>query len=837
MPDPALSIRLYRWLLRIFPATFHDRYAGAMESAFRDELAETSGIGGLTLLWIRLLADLARSIPVQIAREAIQDGTHALRLWSLNPWHTGFAIAALAVGIGGATGGFSVVHTLFLSSLPFHEPDRLASFHPNEFIPPHDSSTEFHRWQRQSTYLMSAALVEEKDVNLGGAHEAIRAHAARVSWNFFATLGAPAALGRAFVLGEDSPGQNNVAVISYGLWQQLFAGGPAALNSTVHVDGKPLTIIGVAPSGFDYPRDTVLWQPAHYSAGNNGWATVARLKPGLSWAEARAGFDADVARHSPNRGRSADPLPRMRSLRDSLLGSSGAASLMLMAGVVLVLTIACTNVANLLMARIAGRTAELSIRSALGASRTRLIQQLLTECLMLSVAGGLAGLLLAAGIASIAARVQPPPLAALSYSILDGRILAFSLAVSIVTGLLSGAFPVLSLGHFRAFATAGRSLTAVQVALTIVLLTASLSAGRAFVQLMDKDRGFDPRGIVTVNVSLEGTSYEAGKRQLVYFEEALARLRSLPGVRSASATEFLPLYSTGFVGGRFGVDGNPASRGSTMIPTMADYIRTMGGRMLQGRDFTDAEVRSGARVALVNERFAVAFGGANEVLGRQLTIGRTAGWKIVGIAAGMEFETDPSLANSNQVFVPAERPGGFFSTFVARTDGRAEDHVAAIREAIRSVDFQVPVFGAKTMERRLNDFYVQPRAYRTAVRLFAACAALLSLIGMFGIVTHAVVQRNREMGLRMALGATPAQVRGMLLRQNLTVIAGGAVPGVVGAFLSGRFFEHLIPGASQVGFAASASLAVPLAAAASITIWIATRRIPRLDIMQVMKTD
>jgi predicted permease len=759
-------------------------------------------------------------------------------------------IAALAIGIGATTGGFSVVNTLLLSSLPFHEPERLASFHPNEFIPPHDNSKQFHDWREQSTYLANAALVEENDVNIGVAHEAVRVHAASASWNLFTVLGTPAALGRTFQPGEDTLDSNEVAVIGYGLWQQLFGGDRSAMGSSIRVNGKPLTIIGVTPPGFDYPRDTVLWLPAKFSEGNNGWTTVARLKPGVTWPQARAAFEVDVNRLSsaPVRLDPSSPGPKIRSLREALTGSVASASLMLMAGMALILLIACTNVANLLMARITDRTSELSIRSALGASRGRLKRQLLTECLILCTVSTLAGLLVAAGITSVAAKVQPLPLSAMSYSLLDVRVLAFSLTISVLTGLLFGVLPFFSIDQVYIFGARGfgrtrrsrvlsQFLTEAQVALTIILLTASLSIGRAFFQLMAADRGFDVKGIVTVNVSLDGTTHQTNKQRLQYFEEVLARIRNLPGVRSASATEFLPLYATGFVGGRFGVDGRRANRGSTMVPTLADYFQTMGGRILEGREFTGAEVAAGSRVAVVNERFAAEFGGPREVLGRQLTFGPGNGWKIIGVVRGMEFETDSSLAHSNQVFVPAESPGGFFSTFVARVDGRADNHLTAIREAIRSVDPSVPVFGVKTMEQRLTDFFIRPRAYRTAVWMFAGFAVLLALIGIYGIVSHSVAERTQEMGLRMTLGATPAQVRGMLLTQSLSVIVVGAVLGVVGASAVGRSLGSLIPEAMPVGLATSMALAISLSAAATFTIWFATRRIAEFDIMRMLRAE
>jgi MacB-like periplasmic core domain len=310
MRDTPLSSKLYRWLLRLYPAGFLENYAGPMKTAFRDELAESSGFWALATLWIRLLADLAISIPVQLSREVSQDIRHTLRLWASRPWHTGFAIAALAIGIGASTGVFSVVNTLLLRSLPFHEPSRLASLHPQEFIPPHDSAKQFHEWREQSTYLADAALVEETDANLGGARNSVRAHVAQASWNFFSTLGTQPIVGRAFMPEEDTPGRNAIAVIGYGLWQQLFVGDRRALGSTVRIDDNPLTIIGVAPPGFDYPGGAVLWKAGAFAPGNNGWETVARLKPGITWPQAHAAFDAEVDRLSPNT-QSAGPGPRL----------------------------------------------------------------------------------------------------------------------------------------------------------------------------------------------------------------------------------------------------------------------------------------------------------------------------------------------------------------------------------------------------------------------------------------------------------------------------------------------------------------------------------------------
>jgi putative ABC transport system permease protein len=804
-----------------------------------------------------------------------QDLKYTLRLWSVRPWHTGFAIAALAIGIGANTGVFSVVNALLLRPLPFREPDRLALLHA--FIPPHDSANQFHDWRQHSAYLADAAIFEEFDANLGsvnpgGTRIGNRVHVAQTSWNFFSVLGAQPVLGTGFASDEDVdgtgwglPGPNAAAVISYGLWQQLFAGDPKVLGSMIQLDGNALTVVGVAPPGFDYPGKAVLWKPAAFSPGNNGWGTVVRLKSGIPWPQERAGFAVEAERLSPKQGGIDNSQARasITSLQDGLAGPVKNASLMFMAAVVLVLLIACTNVANLLLARTTDRGTELSIRSALGASRARLMRQLLTECLLLSLVATLAGLLIAFWIASFAAKIEPPPLGAQSYSIFDGQVLAFTLAVSVLTTLALGVLPALvfpslvlpslsvgrshALGSRSSSGTRGprlirqglvrQSLIAAQVMLTMILLASSVCLGRAFVHLMRIDRGYDVQAVVTVAVSLDGTAHQLDKRQLPYFEEALDRIRRLPGVRSASETDFLPLYASAFVGGPFGLDGRPAKLNSTLVPVLSGYFQTMGAQILYGREFTEAEVGSGVKVAVVNERFAARFGAPQDALNRQLTIEGDAPRKIVGVVKGMNYETDPTLADSNQVFLPSETPGSFFSTFVVRVDGRAEDRLAEIRDTIQSVDPQVPVFGVKTMQQRLDEVFAAPKFYRTAVWIFAAFAVLLAVIGIYGIVSYAVVQRTQEMGVRMALGTTPARLRGMLLQQGLLMVAAGALPGIAGAQLTSRFLASLMEGARPIGLAASSGVVFFFTLVASASIWSATRRIASLDIMAILRSE
>jgi putative ABC transport system permease protein len=847
MPDDPLSLRLYRKLLKLYPAGFRDQYAAAMERAFRDELAEGAGIA----LWLRLLVDLAVSVPAQFAREVAQDARHTLRLWAARPWHTGFAILALAIGIGANTGVFSVVNALLLRSLPFRDPERLASF--QLFFPPHDTARHFHDWRTHSEYLSDAAMWETGDVNLGGSGEWRRARVAQTSWNFFQLLGTQPVLGRTFAPNEEAegsgwgtPGPNAVAVIGYGLWQSLYGGDARALGSTIRLDGNPLTVIGVAPPGFDYPDQTVIWKPAAYSENNYGWITIGRLKPGITWVRARFEVVADGYRVWPASRRAPRSNPSsLAPLRDELAGPIKNASLVLMGCVLLVLLIACTNVANLLTARTADRTAELSIRSALGASRARLCQQLLTECVLLSLAAAVAGLFVAIATVSITTKLQPAPLAAQTYSILDGRVLSFAIGVSVLSGLLFGILPSLYAGRVHTFGTRSSTdtrrsravrelLVAAQVMLTIVLLTASISVGRAFVHLMNVDRGFDRSGVITAMVSLIGTPRETDASRLMYCQEALDRIRRLPGVRSASTTQTLPIDAKGGMGGPLGLDGRPGTSNSAVIPVMPDYFRAMGGQILAGREFTEADMQSNASVAIVSDVFAREYGQPAELIGRLVGSGNYLR-RIVGVVKFMDYMTE--CCGYKQVFLLSLTPGWPRTAFVVRVTGPTEDHIARIRATLQSVDPQVPVFDVKTMDERMADQFARPQFYKTAVLFFAAFAVLLATIGIYGIVSYTVARRTHEMGVRMALGTTAERLRGALLGQGLIPIAAGAVPGIALAILSGRVLESLVEGAKSVDAAAYAGSVLFIAAIAAVGIWIATRPVARLDIVEILRTE
>jgi putative ABC transport system permease protein len=846
-------LRLYRFLLRLYPAAFREEYASAMERDFQQELAEARN--GMTVfwLWMQLLFDLAMSLPVQLAIEMGRDSRHALRLWAKRPWYTGFAVAALSMAIGANAGVFSVVNALLLRELPFRDPAHLAA--AVHFIPPHESVAQFDSWRQHSNYLEDAALYEDGDLNLGDSQRMLRAHVAVTSSNFFSLLGAKPLIGRTF-----APGDQSAAVISYALWQVLYAGGEQVLGKTIRLNGlqphpdEQLTIIGVMPAAFEYPASTVLWKSAEYTRGNNGWATIGRLKSGVGWTRAREAFAADVHQLEPHRQFRASWIPMLTPLQDELAGHLKSGSLLLMAVVLLILLIACANLANLMLARTAERQQELCIRSAVGASRGRLIQQILTECLLLALVSAGLGSIVAVWATSLASKAQPAALPLQVYTILDFRVLAFMIGLAVISAVLFGLLPALSVGRAHLFLARGSAefrdmrmmrslLVSLQVALTIVLLTSSVSVERALSHELQMDRGFSANGVVTASVALDGTSRNKSGLRLHYFEEVLDRLRHLPGVRSASATEFLPLLSGKFLGGPYSFDGHRSApgTGTSVIPIMADYFRASGGHVLYGREFNDAEVRSNANVVLVNETFARVWLRPREAVGHMVKGPDGTERTIVGVVRNLDFMgqyiAEVTDIDFPETFIPAHDPGGFDSTFVARVDGRPEDHVAAMRAELEATDRGVPVYSVETMQQRMDRAFVRPRFYRTALAFFAAFALLLALIGTYGVVSYAVSQRTHEIGVKLALGTTALSLRARFVGQGLRPVAIGTLGGIACAAATGKLLTRLVEGATVFNIATYALAAIAICLIAAASIWVATRRIAALDVMEILRAE
>jgi len=849
----SFSLRLYRLLLKLYPVRFREEYSGPLQRQFRDDYADVRGGSGLVRFWGRTLLDFVRSMPEQLACELAQDARLTVRLWRRRPLHTFFVVSVLAIGIGANTGVFSVLNALLLRSLPFNEPDRLAYLHQS--VAPWEAGA-FHAWRQESSYLADAAsFIITSEVNAEASGEGTRMRLTQASSNFFSLLGVQPARGRLFAPGEDVPGSDAVAVIGHGLWQRLFGGGPGAVGSSIRVNGAPLTVIGIAPPGFDYPERTDVWSPTRFDPERIPKTvsaiisiTIGRLKPRLTWAQARQAFEVEVYRRSPEM-LTADPAnrPALVPLQEQLAGHVRQASVILMVGVGLLLLLACANVANVFMARTVARSNELTIRTALGASRARLTQQLLTETVLLSAVATAAGLVLAFWTAGFASSTEPARISSQSYTILDWRVLTFAITLSFVTALLFGVGPALYVNRLESpnssrNATAGerqartrKVLIGAQIAVTIVLLTSSLALGRAFLSLLRVDNGYEFQSVATMNVSLAGTGYDTDVRAASYYDEVFPRLRHLPGVISVGATESLPLSVEGFMGGSdFTIDGigNPSL--TAVISVAPGYFAAIGGEVLHGREFAPEDLKRSELLAVVSEEFARYFGDPSTVVGKFVSSRTWPARRVVGVVRGMRY-TGPMFNPASMVYWLSESPRAV--TIVAKVNGPARDRIAMIRDAVRSVDPRVPVFDVKTMDERLDAALARPRLYTTATVFFGGLALLVAMIGIYGILSYLVVQRTREMGIRLALGATPARLRATLLGRTFVIVAIGVAIGGAAAAALARYLQSLVPGADAL-VPESCALAVTVTVlVAASAIWLATRHIVRLNTADVLRAE
>ncbi len=846
-----ISPRLYQLLVRLYPAEFRERYGTSLERDFKDEYAEVNGAARVARFWARIALDLCRSVPAQLSREIGQDSRHALRLWRRRPLHTAFTVAVLAIAIGANTGVFSVLNALVLRSLPFEDPERLASLYM--FPAPLRSVTEFHDWRQKSAYLAGAAVYSSLEVNsdLVENGRASRLRLTETSSNFFDLFGRPPIRGRGFAAGEDTPGREPIAVIANGVWRQQFGGDSRALGATIRLNGVPVTIVGVAPPGFDYPSATAVWTPTVFDfpripkAGVVFRFSVGRIKPDLTWAQARDAFNAEARHRDPKRFKIASlEQPALLPFQQSLAGPVRQASFVLMGGVALLLLMACANTANFMLGRTLSRANELTIRMVLGASRGRVTQQLLTETVLLSTIAAFVGVIVAIWVTRVATVVQPPSLASQAYSLLDWRVLGFAITVAFASGILFGIGPALYAiragvpASSRTVTTTKRrsrmrnALVAAQIAVTIVLVAGSLVLGRAFLSLLTVNHGYDIKSLATMSVSFAGTEYQNGDRARAYIDEVSRRVRQIPGVRSVSATEFLPLAIEGYMAGRFTVDRTGPETLATVVPIAPGYFATIGGRILAGREFSDADAYASEREAIVTEELARVFGGSGAVVGRRLTSANGEARLIIGVVQGLR--DSPTYNPGPQAFVLSRSPQSLM--FVASVAGSAHGLIANVRDAIAAVDTRVPVFNVRTMDERLEDALARPKFYATAVIFFGGLATLLAVLGVYGVVSHAVVERLRELAIRLALGTTPGRVRRLLLGHMVTWVALGAVPGLLLAFATGRFTQNLIRGADMTaGIGAFALLGA--VAVSGLATWLATARLSRLDVMDILRLE
>jgi putative ABC transport system permease protein len=783
-----------------------------------------------------------------------QDLRYSLRTLKKSPGFAAAAVGILALGIGANTAIFSVVDAVLLRPMPFAQPERLMRL---LHVPPAASfpglktfsvsPANYLDWRAQNHVFERMAIYQGGSFSLTGRDQPEALSAAVVSADFFPLLRARPLLGRVFAAGEEQPGHDDVVILSHALWQSHFGSNPKVVGQEVVLDGRRHTIVGVMPAAFKtaiwYPTTVQLWKPLAWTAkeravrGNHNYSVVARLKPGADRRQAQAELDTisdRLARQYPedDKGWGAIVLP----LQAYQVGEVRPALLLLLGAVAFVLLIACANVANLVLVRTLGRSKEMAIRGALGASRGRLLRQLVAESLLLALAGAALGFYVAHfGVALIVGFLGHELPKGIEVH-LDTRVLAFTLAISLATGLAAGLLPAWSLlagdlirglkqGLGRTDAAAGgrrtrSALVVAEVALSLVLLIGAALTIESLAALRRVDPGLDPHGVLTLAIGLPEQKYPEPRQQGAFFERVLERVRVLPGVEAAATVDSLPLIDGGSVQ-PIAIAGRPAAAMSEQ-PEVAvrlispDYLRTLKVPLRRGRDFGTGDSLDRSAVVLISESMARRFWPGEDPLGKRLTLSflPKVSRQIVGVVADVKMRGLRVDEPVSTLYVPmAQVPeGGMF--FVVRTKTRPESLVPAVTRAVHAEDRDLPVQEVATLDSILADSLSRERFNMLLLSVFAGLALLLAAVGIYSVLSYTVRRRVQEIGVRMALGAQVRDVLGMVVVEGMRPTLLGIVIGLAASLALGRTLASLFYGVSATDPVLFAAVALLLAGVA-----------------------
>ena len=805
----------------------------------------------------------------------LQDIRYAARKLARTPGFTAIAAFTLALAIGATTAIFSVVDAVILRPLPFHEPDRVVRVtnmrNGNRMV---SSPPDFMDFRTQAKSFSSLSAIANQAMNLTGGADPERVQAARVSATFWNLLGTTPAIGRGFAPNEDQQSAGRVVVLSDGLWKRRFGSDAKILGKTISLDGNSYTVIGVAPPRVSYPERPDVWIPLVFSAddvrpesrGAHWMGVIGRLAPNVTVPQAKAEMIALTRRleqlyPDANTGLTADVMP----LQEYMVGDVRPALYVMFGAVAFVLLIACANVANLLLVRAASRESEMAVRTALGAGAWRIVRQLVTESVLLAVVGGIGGTLLALWGVDLLLAVAPEGVPRLEEVSVSGTVLLFTAGVTALTGILFGAFPALHAARANvsgmlkdgmrgssggvASRRARNTLVMAEMALAVVLLVGAGLLIRSFSKLLAVDPGFKAERVMTFNVVAPDARYGQYAQRRALATDLVERMKRVPGSQGTAIITGLPL-SNMMMRTHAHIVGTPPDKPSERKVTdvaMATpgYFATMGIPIVAGRDFSERDGSGAAVVSIVNEEFVRRYFPNENPIGKRIELGweqdtaatggtMTLGGEIVGVVAnvkrrGLSQEVHPeTYASYMQPTFPA------FSV-VVRSTADPSSVMAAIRAQMREIDRDLPVSELRQLQELVSSSVSRPRFYTTLLGVFAAIALVLAAVGIYGVISYAVSLRTRELGIRIALGATGRQVSGLVLHQGVSLALAGVVAGGLGAYWLSHLLEKLLFGVTSrdaVTFGVVAALLTGIAAIAS---YIPARRAARVDPLLAMR--
>ena len=794
----------------------------------------------------------------------LTDVRYGIRQMWKTPGFTIVAVLTLAFGIGATSAIFSVVNAVMLKPLAYPEPERIVLIY--EVLPQYGrfavAPANFLDWRARATSFENMAAYAGGTATYVAAGGPERLVSANVSWNLFETMGVRPALGRGFRAEEDAPNQNNVIVISHGMWQRHFGGDPAVIGRSITVSGTPVEIVGVMPPNFFFPnRSAQFWRPIAFppnpTRGGHYIGVVARLKPGVTVEQAHGemkGIAEALARQYPENSR--DESAETARLHDLIVGPVKPMLLTLLAAVGVVVLIACANVANLLLVRASVREKELAIRAAMGAGRGRLVLQMVTESLLLAAIGGAAGVLLAylaiTPIQTLSAGSIPRVLDVA----LDRTVLGFALAVTLATGLLFGLAPAWQASRAGVGASlkdSGRSSTSArghrvrgallvaEVAMSLVLLVGAALLLRSFARLTGVDPGFNPAPVLSFTVSLPDGSYGDDGRRLQFFGRLLDNLRATAGVQAVGMVQTVPIRSDYMLS--FTIEGRPAEPGrepsANYRAVSPGYFEALGIPLVRGRLIAAADdAQTAPKVAVVDEAFAKKHFPGGDALGHGIDVGNsTEGfYQIVGVVGSVHHEGLDETPRPT-MYTPYAHAAFSTMTIMVKTSGKPEDFSASARQAVRGIDPALPAFAIAPLREVVTESVAQRRFSLLLLAAFALVALFLAAVGLYGVVAYAVSQRTQEIGLRMAIGAQRGDVMRMVLGGGMKLALLGVVLGIAGALSLTQYIATMLFDVTRFDPWSYGVTAAVLLAVSALACYVPARRATTVDPLVALRAE